>query len=504
MANETPTFTIDGREFEIEPGKTVIQYAHEAGLEVPHYCYHPGMSIAGNCRICMVEVEGWPKPVVSCKQLPSPGMAVQTQSELAKSARAGTMEMLLVNHPLDCPICDQAGECHLQDYSYQLGQGKASTSTAKTKLPKNVPFGSKIVYDAERCIKCTLCVRFTGEITKTNELDLGGRGDEEIVIMTTKGEFETPYAMNIIDICPVGALTSRDFRFRSRLWFMDFAPSVCTSCARGCNIMTGGREGQFLRMEPRENQAVNGWWMCDAGRLDYAYVNSETRLGAPVVRGEDGALGAARWEDALTAAAAALREAGGDVLVDGGCTLEEMALAQRLAQAMGGEARFAAATGSDGDDWLIVNEKGANAAGAKALGIARAKKAAPAAVLMVERDRNVPADLRDGTGASVVFATDAAHVPASAKVAFPLGSWAERDGLLMNVDGLVQATERNPGVGPTTLTPPIELLEDLIGDLDDSYDWQGRDGIIAGLQAHEGFAKATFPASAPAPAEVGA
>jgi len=508
MSDAPTTIFINGTEYPFEPGQTVIQVAQANGIHVPHYCYHPGLSIAGNCRICMVEVEGNKRPQISCKLQCAPPpwikepLRIQTESEIAKQGQEGTMEMLLVNHPLDCPICDQAGECHLQDYSYEVGQGQAISTTAKTKLPKNVPFGSKIVYDAERCIKCTLCVRFCEEVTQTNELAMSGRSDHEIVVMTNKGEFTTPYAMNIIDLCPVGALTSRDFRFKSRLWFMDFAESVCTGCARGCNVMTGGRDGTFMRMEPRENQAVNKYWMCDAGRMDYKFVNSPTRLESPLVRQADGTLAVANWEDAITAAAAALKAAPGDVLVDGGCTLEEMALAQDVAAAMGGKAKYAAATG-EGDDFLVVAEKGANAAGAELLGLARATRASQAALLVVERDEHVSASFRDGSGAVVVLASDGAHVPDSAQVVFPFGTWSERDGLLVNCDGRVQAIARNAAVGPNNLAAPVELLEDLLGELDEGHDWRGREGIVAAIRARPGFAGIEFPAGFEA-ARVGA
>jgi NADH-quinone oxidoreductase subunit G len=499
MADAPTTIFINGTEYPFKPGQTVIQVAQENGIDVPHYCYHPGLTIAGNCRICMVEVEGNPKPQISCKMecAPPPWISeplrIQTDSDVAQQGREGTMEMLLVNHPLDCPICDQAGECHLQDYSYEVGQGKASTTTSKTKLPKNVAFGSKIVYDAERCIKCTLCVRFCEEVTDTHELAMQGRSDHEMVVMTSKGEFTTPYSMNIIDLCPVGALTSRDFRFKSRLWFMDFAESVCTGCARGCNVMTGGRNGTFLRMEPRENQAVNKWWMCDAGRTDYQFVNSDSRLEAPLVRGDDGEFRVANWEDAITAAAAALKASPGDVLVDGGCSLEEMALAADLAAAMGGKAKYAAAHGS-GDDFLVVAEKGANAAGAELLGLARAQRASAASILVIERDEHVNASFRDKSGAVVVFAADGEHVPDSAQVVFPIGTWGERDGLLVNCDGIVQAVQRNAAIGPNNLAAPIELFEDVLGELDDGYDWSGRDGVIASIRALPGFSNIEFPA----------
>ena len=420
-------------------------------------------------------------------------MAVETQSELAKSARAATMEFLLVNHPLDCPICDQAGECRLQDFAYQVGQGESRSTTEKTHGPKNVPFGESVVYDAERCIKCTRCVRFTDEVTKTHELSMAARGDHEIVVMWSRGEFETRYAMNVIDLCPVGALTSRDFRFKSRLWFMDFAPSICTGCARGCNVVLGGRGGRFLRMEPRENPDVNQWWMCDPGRLGYAHVNSASRLAVPAVREEGGAWQPVSWDDAIHAAAVALRGQKGDVLADGGATLEEMRLLQDLAGALGGRARFAGRVGDDGDDFLIVNEKAANAKGAEMLGLARQTAPAPAAVLVVERDENVPAAMRDATGAVVVFATDQAYLPASARVALPYGSWAERDGLMVNVDGRVQEMRRLAAVGSPDLLAADEALEELLLELDADCAPRGRDGVRDALRALPAFAAAPWP-----------
>lgn len=509
-----PTLVIDGRELPFEPGQTVIQVAHAHGIDVPHYCYHPGLSIAGNCRICLVEVEGWPRPQISCKLAAAPGLVVFTQSEKARQARAGTMEFLLVNHPLDCPICDQAGECHLQDYSYELGQGASRSATPKTKLPKNVPFGARIVYDAERCIKCTLCVRFCEEVTGTGELAMAGRSDHEIVVMTRQGEFTTRYSMNVVDLCPVGALTSRDFRFKSRLWFMDFAETVCTSCARGCNVTTGAREGALLRLEPRPNPDVNRWWMCDPGRLDYAFVNSPTRLKAPRVKGADGAWREVPWDDAIVAAARALAAHPGDVLLDANLTLEEMALAADLAACLGGRARYAAAVGDDADDFLIVNEKGANAEGARRLGLTRealpdggGAGPAPASLLLVERDRNVPAALRAATGARVVFAADAAHVPPSAEVVFPLGTFAEREGVLLNHAGRPQWLRRNPGAGPLGLVPAVEVLEELLLEVDPAYRWRGAAALRAELAARpglDGLAALAAPGTAARAAEVGA
>ena len=317
--------------------------------------------------------------------------------------------------------------------------------------------------------------------------------------MTSKGEFTTPYSMCIVDLCPVGALTSKDFRFESRVWFMDFTDSVCTGCARGCNVTMGTRGGRFLRMAPRENQAVNRWWMCDAGRLGYKFVNSATRVASARVR-----TGADVWrevslEEGITAAARALSEARGGVLADAGLTLEELFLLRDLAKRRGGPARFASAVGKDGDDLLIVNEKGANRAGAEALGYERATAAFPAAVLAVERDANVPKALRDGCGAVVVLATDLAHVPESARVVLPLPSWAEKDGLVVNVDGIVQETRRARSAGPQGLLPTIDLLEEVILEMDPDAEPLGRAGILDALRALPAFAGKAFPEVEAAP-----
>jgi NADH-quinone oxidoreductase subunit G len=495
-----PTITIDGRKLEFAPGQTIIQVAHAAGIEVPHYCYHPGLSIAGNCRICMVEVEKNPKPQIACYVQATDGMVVNTQSKVAQDAREGVMEMLLVNHPLDCPICDQAGECKLQDYAFEFGQPRATTPVEKTHQKKNVAFGQKVVYDGERCIKCTRCVRFTDEISQSHELSMGARGDHEEVIMTSKGEFSTPYAMNIIDLCPVGALTSKDFRFESRVWFMDFADSICTGCARGCNVTMGARGGRFLRMTPRENQDVNRWWMCDVGRLGYGHVNSPTRLSAPRVREGPGFFRDATWDEAVAAAAEAFREhVKGGAILDAGLTLEEMFLVKALVGTKG-EVRYASRVGDDGDGFLLVDEKGANQKGAEMLGLARATEGAPVAILAVERDGNVPKAMREAAQPSIVFATDAEHVPASARVVFPLGSWAERDGLMVNCDGIVQEMRRLRAAGPRDHRQAFDVLEEVRLEIDRQAEPFGRAGVVEALKGLSAFAGTTFPAARFAPA----
>jgi len=221
-----PNFTLDGRETPFEPGETIIEAALRAGVEIPHFCWHPDLEIAGNCRMCLVEVEGWPKLQIACNTRVNEDMVVKVDSEWALGAREAVMEFLLINHPLDCPICDQAGECKLQDYAVSHGRQETRFTEDKVEKRKRVPFSDKVMYDGERCILCTRCVRFCSDIAGVNELDIANRGVENEIVLAEGHELKNPYSMNVIDICPVGALTSRDFRFKSRVWFMDFTRTV--------------------------------------------------------------------------------------------------------------------------------------------------------------------------------------------------------------------------------------------------------------------------------------
>ena len=252
-----PKLTIDGRALDVPKGTTVIQAARQLGVEVPHYCWHPGLSVAGNCRVCLVEVEGMPTLQIACNLPVADNMVVRTASDKAKRGRADILELLLINPPLDCPICDQAGECKLQEYSFRIGNDRSRFDFPKVHKPKHVRFSDKVMFDAERCILCTRCVRFMDEVAKSDELDISNRGDRNESSVKRGGVLESPYQMNIIDVCPVGALTSSDFRFKSRVWFLESTKTVCASCSRGCNVVVGSRWNKILRLIPRENQAVN-------------------------------------------------------------------------------------------------------------------------------------------------------------------------------------------------------------------------------------------------------
>ena len=301
---------VDGHEIEVpksmlDPisGKpiptTMIQACEIAKTEVPHYCYHPKLPVVGNCRMCLVEygmpalgpdrkailnpdgtpkITKMPRPAISCATPISPGMEIYTTTPGVKQMREGVLESLLINHPLDCPICDQAGECKLQEYSVDYGQSASRFVEAKVHKPKAVDLGPRIMLDAERCILCTRCIRFTRDIAHDDALGIINRGSYNTIATFPGMPFENNYTLNTVDICPVGALTSKDFRFQMRVWFLKETKSVCTSCATGCTVIIGSREEKIYRYTPRDNDAVNASWMCDAGRLNYKWIGRADRL----------------------------------------------------------------------------------------------------------------------------------------------------------------------------------------------------------------------------------
>src|SRR6266542_2510866 len=302
-----PKVTIDGQEAQFEDSLTLIRAAERLGIEVPHYCWHPGLTIAGNCRMCLVEIEKVPKLQIACNTRVTDGMVVHTQNERVKRAQQSVLEFLLVNHPIDCPICDQAGECKLQDY-YMDFDKKSSRFPVEEKVRKRkvVDLGPHVILDQERCILCLRCTRFLDEIPKTSELGVFERGDRAYIDLAPGKRLDNPYSGNVVDICPVGALTSKDFRFKARVWYLEKTESVCTRCATGCNIDIYHRHGQMYRFRPRSNPDVNQYWMCDEGRLWYKELQTESRLLRPFVRGESD-FTAVTWEQALSRVVDTLR-----------------------------------------------------------------------------------------------------------------------------------------------------------------------------------------------------
>ncbi len=406
---------VDGREIDVpktmpDPilGKpvptTMIQACELAKTDVPHYCWHPQLPVAGNCRMCLVEygmpalgpdrkpvlnpdgtpkIAKLPRPAISCATPISPGMEIYTNTPGVKQMREGVLESLLINHPLDCPICDQAGECKLQEYSVDYGQSASRFVEAKVHKPKAVDLGPRIMLDAERCILCTRCIRFTRDIAHDDALGIINRGSYNTIATFPGTPFDNNYTLNTVDICPVGALTSKDFRFKMRVWFLKETKSLCTSCATGCNIIIGSREEKIYRYTPRENDAVNGPWMCDAGRLNYKWIGRADRL-KDVLVGQASSLstagtGQARclshskttWTAALNKIGDRLKKVpAGSVAIIASArqTNEELWLISKLKSKLGAVSDSVARVG-EADKLLVSADKNPNTNGARLTGI---------------------------------------------------------------------------------------------------------------------------------------
>jgi NADH-quinone oxidoreductase subunit G len=301
--------TIDGTEVEVQDGINIIEAAKAADVHVPHFCYHPSLTVVGQCRMCLVEVEGMPKLQAGCSTNVRDGMKIHVWNEKVDKARRGQMEFLLINHPLDCPICDKAGECPLQDYSFNYGSVTSRYGEFKRTYPgmDRTSIGPHVVQNMNRCIHCTRCIRFTQEITRTSELAFFKRGASTEVGVYPGVPLDNWMSACVTDICPTGALTTREFRFESRVWNLDSTESVCNGCDIGCNIFIGQRNGQIFRYRPRVNPDVNDHWLCDFGRFSYERYDTD-RVVVPKVRTDD-YLGISTWSEALEAIAAAAENA---------------------------------------------------------------------------------------------------------------------------------------------------------------------------------------------------
>jgi len=294
--------TIDGVEVEVQEGINCIEAAKAADIHVPHFCYHPSLTVVGQCRMCLVEIEGMAKLQAGCSTTVKDGMKIHVWNEKVDEARKGQMEFLLINHPLDCPICDKAGECPLQDYSFNYGTVNSRYGEFKRTYPgmDRTPIGPHVVQNMNRCIHCTRCIRFTSEITGTSELAFFKRGASTEVGVFPGTPLDNWMSACVTDVCPTGALTTREFRFESRVWNLESADSVCNGCDVGCNIFVGFRQGQVFRYRPRVNPEVNDHWLCDFGRFSYERYDTD-RVVVPKVRTEDDYLGISTWSEALEA-----------------------------------------------------------------------------------------------------------------------------------------------------------------------------------------------------------
>ncbi len=381
------TVNIDGHEIAVPKGTNVIEAARLVNVDVPHYCYHPKLTVAGNCRMCLIEMGlpavdpatkapvldpatgrqriNWiPRPQIGCGTNVSPGLHIRTTSPLVKEAREGVMEFLLLNHPLDCPICDQAGECKLQEQSAEYGRGYARSIEPKNVKPKRTQLGPRVTLDDERCILCSRCIRFSREIVKDDVLGFIDRGSYSTLTCYPGRPLANNYSLNTVDICPVGALTSTDFRFQMRVWFLKQTNSIDPESSAGVNTVVWSREGVIYRLTPRRNDAVNDTRMADSGRVLYKQVRTDTRLTAVQVNG------AAAGLDAALAAAVALLQAGGVAIVGSGrSTVEEQFLTRLLAAALGGAPVALVSRVGAGDGLLVSADRNPNVRGALLTGL---------------------------------------------------------------------------------------------------------------------------------------
>ena len=340
VADDMLTVEIDGSEYRARKGSMIIEVTDENGITVPRFCYHKKLPVAANCRMCMVEVEKAPKPLPACATPVMDGMKISTRSDYAKNAQRAVMEFLLINHPLDCPICDQGGECELQDVALEYGRG-VSRFSEKKRVVRDKDFGALIASDMTRCIHCTRCVRFLQHVAGYKEMGGMGRGENVEIGTYIQHNIESELSGNIIDVCPVGALTSKPFRFTARAWEMEQAASIAPHDCVGSNLFLHTRRGRLMRAVPRENEAINEVWLSDRDRFAYAGVNSADRLDQPMIKKVSG-WQAVEWEEALHIVAQAFRDRvenqGADqlgMLVSPSATLEEQVLVNRLAEGLG-------------------------------------------------------------------------------------------------------------------------------------------------------------------------
>src|SRR5687768_3601213 len=331
MAEELVTVTIDGAQVSVPKGTTIIEAAKQAGILVPHYCYHPSLPSPAVCRMCLVEVEKAPKLMPACVTAVAEGQVVHVESDKAKKAREGVLELLLINHPLDCPICDQAGECELQDYVFQEGRAGTRYSDYAKRYSPVEDFGPDVLYVPNRCILCTRCVRFMEDVAEEPVLNVSERGDRAYIGISRDQLLDHPWAGNVVDLCPVGSLLSKDFLHKARAWDLDKTASVCPGCTQGCNITIDTRDENVVRFRPRPNLEVNRHFMCDYGRMNYRWLNRGDRIEAPLVR-DGGRHVATDWDTALDRLGQAVRGVSGMavILATGRASTESLGLVRRM------------------------------------------------------------------------------------------------------------------------------------------------------------------------------
>ncbi len=511
---------IDGVWHKFPKGTRMIEACRQVQREVPHYCYHPKLSSPGNCRMCLVEMGmpprpapgqepekdehgmpkiGWmPRPVIACANTVAEGMGIRTDSVLTQEVRKGVMEFLLINHPLDCPICDQAGECRLQEFSVEHGRGESRFREEKVKKPKNVDIGPRVRLDDERCIMCSRCIRFTAEIADEPVLGFTERGSYTTLAVHPGKRLEHNYSLNTVDICPVGALTSNDFRFQQRVWFLTETNSLCTKCGRGCNMEIGARGDTIYRQTPRDNNDVNSSWMCDQGRLDFHFVNSEFRLTDPMVK-TGGRHEVSTWKKAIQAVASAAAGVKGEevaIIASARMTNEELFFVRQLARTLGTENVDVVPRTGGSDNYLRADDLNPNTTGVKKiLGIEPGARLAGMAELMSRGRLRVVLALGENLLKAGFEQRDlekvgclvSLHILANAcaelsHVVLPGNAYAEKRGSMINVTGRLQRLNKAVNA-PGNARDTWEILRDLVVALGGSNGLHSIEDVFSRLAA---------------------
>jgi NADH-quinone oxidoreductase subunit G len=491
---------INGTWHQFPRGTRMIEACRQVGALVPHYCYHPKLSVPGNCRMCLVqmgmpprpapgeepkrdengyEIIGWmPRPAIACANTVGENMGIRTQGELVEKCREGVMEFLLINHPLDCPICDQAGECRLQEHSVDHGRGVSRFVDMKVKKPKNVDIGPRIRLDDERCIMCSRCIRFMDEVAGDPVLGFTQRGTHTTLTVHPGRLLDSNYSLNTADICPVGALTSNDFRFQMRVWFLKETPTIDVNCGTGTNITVWNRGNTIHRITPRQNDGVNSNWMPDSHRLNFHYINSDARLTEPLVK-QGPVHEVAAWTDALSTTATVLKTLSADevaVIASGRMTNEELFLVKKLTEAIGTTHLSLVPRSGEADNLLVAADRNPNTTGAKlVLGLEDpyadlsairegVRRGAIKALLVFGEDLIADADFTHEDLSELKLLVQS-HILANptaenAHIVLPSAAFTEKRGSMVNLSGRLQRLNRANDL-PGLAHDDWEILRDL-------------------------------------------
>jgi NADH-quinone oxidoreductase subunit G len=476
------TIEIDGRTVTVEEGLNVIQAARKLGIKIPHFCFHDGLRIDGNCRMCLVELEGVPKLQVACNTFVRDGLKVRTNTPRVLEMRRAVLEFLFLNHPLDCSICDQSGECYLQDYYLEHGNYDSRMDLPKHHKRKHIEAGPYVVLDAERCVLCTRCIRFCDDVTHTGELRIVNRGSRSEIALFPGKKLDNPYSLNTVEICPVGALTSKDFRFSWRVWFLKSTASICTGCSRGCNVWMDHADGRLYRYRARHNPEVNGYWLCDEGRMTYKRINDRRVVSprGPEPLEEDELL---LLDDALRKVAGLLDGAGSvTVLLSPDLSNEDLYAGARFAREVLGSQRVVAGSvkpPGEEDELLRKAERHPNGEGCRRLGLwgdLEGLRDTRGDVLLVlgeeilDHDEALRRSLLSGHENTVTFARNEGPTVAESTWVLPMATHAEAAGSFTNFEGRVQSFE--PAFPPKGDARPLwETLGRLARAMGKDWGW---------------------------------